>query len=94
MRVKVRLMGVLRETSGSKETLLEVSDNSTVGSLIRRLIDEEGDLRTGFWDDAVDSPSPNALILVDGVEIKNLDGKDTPLKPDQEIVLLSVVHGG
>ncbi len=94
MHVKVRLMGVLRGTSGVKDSLLDVPVGSTVGTLIKKLILDGGGLSTEFWDGSVNSPSPNALILVNGVEIKNLEGIDTPLKPDQEVVLLSVVHGG
>ena len=94
MRVKVRMMGVLRGTNGVKDTLLDVPEGSTVGAVIKQLIDDGGGLSLDFWDASVDSPSPNALILVNGVEIKNLKGINTALTPDQEIVLLSVVHGG
>lgn len=94
MRVKVRLLGVLREAGGSKEVSTDVPENTTVGSTIKQLIGDDENLKAALWDDAVDSPIPNALIMLDGVEINNLQGTDTPIRPDQELVLLSVVHGG
>jgi len=94
MRIKMRLLGVLREAGGLKEITLDISENSTVGSAIKQLMRDDEALKAALWDDAVDSPMPNALIMLDGVEVNNLQGTETPIKPDQEIVLLSVVHGG
>jgi molybdopterin converting factor small subunit len=94
MLVKMRLLGVLREAGGSKEVTLDVSEDSTVSSVIKQLIGGDESLKAALWDDAVDSPMPNALIMLDGVEVNNLQGTNTPIKHDQEIVLLSVVHGG
>jgi molybdopterin converting factor small subunit len=94
MRVKIRLLGVLRESGGSKTVEVDVPEESTVGSSIKQLIKEDASLRETLWDDTVDSPIPNALIMLEGVEINNLQGVETPVKEEQEIVLLSVVHGG
>ncbi|MCW4012034.1 MAG: MoaD/ThiS family protein [Candidatus Bathyarchaeota archaeon] len=94
MRVKIRLLGVLRDAGGSKAMIVDAPDDSTVESIIRQLINDDETLRTALWDESVDSPIPNALIMLDGVEVNNLQGTQTPVKPDQELVLLSVVHGG
>ena len=88
------MMGIFRETGGKKETHLVLPEDSTIGTAIQQLIGNDEKLRSIIWDKEVDSPSPNALIMLDGVEINNLNGIETPLKPEQEIVLLSVVHGG
>ncbi len=94
MQIKIRLMGVFREAGGQREVTLDVPSDSTVGSAIQTLIDDNETLKSVIWDSEVDSPSPNALIMLDGVEINNLQGKETPIEQDQELVLLSVVHGG
>jgi molybdopterin converting factor small subunit len=94
MRIRVRMMGVLSKAQGNKEIFLELPDDSTVGTAIKTIISRNEVLKEVLWDTEVDSPSPNALIMLNGVEIKNLQGTDTPLMPDQELVLLSVVHGG
>lgn len=94
MRVSIRLMGVFRGDGGKKEVTLDVPLDSTVGTVIEQLINDDKSLRSAIWDPQTNSPSPNALIMLDGVEINNLSGTETPIKPNQEIVILSIVHGG
>jgi len=93
MSLNVRMLGVLRE-AGSKERTVDINKGATVDSVIRDLMEEDERLESVLWDKGVDSPLPNALIMLDGVEVNNLDGLDTPVKRGQELVLLSVVHGG
>lgn len=93
MSLKVRMMGVLREV-GSKEQTINIVEGATVDSVIRDLMAEDERLETALWDNEVDSPFPNALIMLDGVEVNNLEGLKTAVNRGQELVLLSVVHGG
>ena len=37
MQVKIRMMGVLREAKGLREVMLDVPEDSTVGSIIKAL---------------------------------------------------------
>lgn len=93
MSLKIRMLGVLRE-AGSKEQTIDIDEGATVDSVIRDLMAQDERLETVLWDKGVDSPLPNALIMLDGVEVNNLEGLETPVKKGQELVLLSVVHGG
>jgi molybdopterin converting factor small subunit len=88
------MMGVLKKVYGKKDTILKLPEDSTVGAAIESLINNNEVLRGVLWDLEVNSPSPNALILVNGVEINNLQGLETLLTHNQELVILSVVHGG
>ncbi len=94
MSLKVRMLGVLREAGGSTEQTIDIVEGATVDSVIRDLMAEDEHLEGVLWDKKVDSPLPNALIMLDGVEVNNLEGLETPVKRGQELVLLSVVHGG
>lgn len=94
MSIKVRMLGVLREAGGSKEQTIDVVEGATVESVIRNLMAENERLEAVLWDKDVDSPLPNTLIMLDGVEVNNLEGLETPVKRGQKLVLLSVVHGG
>ena len=94
MSLKVRMLGVLREVGGSKEQVIDIVEGATVDSVIRDLMAQDERLEGVLWDKEVDSPLPNALIMLDGVEVNNLEGLETPVKRGQELVLLSVVHGG
>ena len=93
MSLKVRMLGVLREV-GSKEQTIDINEGATVDSVIRDLMAQDERLETVLWDKGVDSPLPNALIMLDGVEVNNLEGLETAVNRGQELVLLSVVHGG
>jgi hypothetical protein len=88
------MLGVLQEIKGDKETFIEVPEKSTVGSAILKIMNDNMNLKEILWDNQVNSPSPNALIILDGVEINNLRGIETKIEPNQELVILSVVHGG
>ena len=94
MSLKVRMLGVLREAGGSTEQTIDIVEGATVDSVIRDLMAEDERLEGVLWDKEVDSPLPNALIMLDGVEVNNLEGLETPVKRGQELVFLSVVHGG
>jgi molybdopterin converting factor small subunit len=94
MRIKIRLLGVFSGAIKEKETNLIVPIGSTIGTIIQQLIKDDESLRSAIWDSQVNSPSPNALIMLDGVEINNLEGTETAIIPDQEIIILPVVHGG
>jgi molybdopterin converting factor small subunit len=94
MLVKVRMLGVFRETGKSKKSSVDVADGSSIGDVINTIIGDDDALRTILWDKHVDSPFPNALVMLDGVEVNNLNGMDTQVSDGQELVLLSVVHGG
>lgn len=94
MRVNVRMLGVFRETGKSKESKIELTAGSTIRDVINNVIGDDDALRTILWDKQVDSPFPNALVMLDGIEVNNLQGMATPVTDGQELVLLSVVHGG
>lgn len=94
MRLKIRMLGFLQKIKGIEETFIDIPENSTVESAIQKILNDDVSLKEKIWDDHVNSPSPNTLIMLDGVEINNLLGIETQIKPNQELVILSVVHGG
>ena len=93
MSLKVRMLGVLHEVC-PKEQTINLVEGATVDSVIRDLMAEDKHLENALWDKEVDSPFPNALIMLDGVEVNNLEGLETPVNQGQELVFLSIVHGG
>ena len=64
MRIRVRMMGVLSKAQGNKEVFLDLPEDSTVGIAIKTLIEKNKALKMVLWDTEVDSPSPNALIML------------------------------
>ena len=95
IRVNVRMMGTLRDATGRSEEELSLREGADVSSAIRELIDEHGEeLERALVDPVIQSALPNALILLNGVEIGNLKGLVTALRDGDKMVLLPVTHEG
>jgi molybdopterin synthase sulfur carrier subunit len=89
----VRLYGSLRELAGEPEIDVPLPDGARVRDLLRRLeelrpvlahrlLDENGNI-TRF-----------ANVFVNGRDIRDLDGLDTPVMPDDEVTILPPAAGG
>ena len=94
VKVRVRVLGILRQAPEGGELPLDFAEAPTVREVMLRLMEASPGLRSLLWDDAVDSPTPNALILMNGVEVNNLQGLATAAGDGSEIVVLPVTHGG
>jgi len=94
MHIRVRMLGTLREAAGSHEKALNLPGEASVSTVIQALIDGNRGLEDALLDPVLGSPVPNALILLDGVEVNNLQGLDTEVREGSELVILSVTHGG
>ncbi len=89
------MMGPLKEASGSEEQELTLNQNAKVMDVIHRILEaHEGALDGVLLDPYTLSPVTNTLILLNGVEVGNLLGLETPLRDGDRLVLLSVTHGG
>ena len=93
--VTARMMGPLKEASGSEEQELTLNQDAKVSDAIHRILEaHEGALDGPLLDPYTRSPATNTLILLNGVEVGNLLGLETPLKDGDKLVLLSVTHDG
>lgn len=88
--VKVRLMGSLRRILGMGEVELTIEQPSEVALVIQRLSEKLGG--RGIIDSK--DPTVEALILINGVEIGNLEGLETPVDDGDVLVIIPVTHGG
>lgn len=93
--VRVKMLGTLKDASGRGEEVLAFQGEVDAAQVAQRLIDEHGDrLGALLLDPVLQSPLPNALILLNGVEINNLDGLRTPIGDVAALTILPVTHGG
>jgi len=93
--VRVRMLGALREASGKAEEVLSFEGEVDVDRVIRGLIEEHGDaLGTALLDPVLRSPLPNALILLNGVEVNDLHGLGTRAGNGDTLTLIPVAHIG
>lgn len=95
IKVIVRMMGPLREASGSDEQELTLSRGANVSDALRGIFQARGGALDGLLQDPLSSdPTTNTLILLNGVEVGNLQGLETPVSDGDSLVLLAVTHGG
>ena len=92
--INIKLLGVFRRAYGSGMIKMRVKKNVQLREIIQKLADSSEDLRCVLIDPELESPLPNAVILLNGKDISALNGLETPIKDGDEIVLIPVIHGG
>jgi MoaD family protein len=94
VKVNVKFLGVFRGLSGKSQFCLELREPN-VKTLIQKLVDTfPTDFKRALIDPELEDPRPNALILVNGKEISVLGGLGTSISDGDEVILISVSHGG
>jgi len=91
-KITIRTLGVLGSLLGRNEEELDIRGESFVKDVLSEL--EDSRLKDIVIDPDLKSHLTNALILLNGVEIGNLNGLDTPVLDGDKITILSVTHGG
>jgi len=95
IKVNVKFLGVFRSLSGKSQFCMELKEAVAVKTLIQQMVETfPSDFRRSLIDPELNDPRPNALILVNGKEIGVLEGLGTLVNDGDEIVLISVSHGG
>jgi len=95
INVDVKFLGVFRQFSGRNRVLVKLEEPATVRKVIQKLTEAfSSEFKRALVDPELEDPRPNALILVNGKEINVLQGLETEVKDGDEIVLVSVSHGG
>jgi len=92
--VKIKLLGIFRKAYGSSEIILRIKKNARLGEIIKELAASSEDLRRVLIDPELENPLPNAVILLNGRDISALNGLETSIMHGDEIVLISIIHGG
>lgn len=89
-RVKVMMMGTLRRMMGGGIIELTIKPPAEVAHVIHSLSEFLG-------GEALIDPKhlqAEALILINGVEINNLEGLKTQVEDGDMLVIIPVTHGG
>ncbi len=94
MAITLKFLGALRHASGKDELVLDCVSGASIMDLVEEVTIQAPALRRNLLDEQLETPKPNALILVNGREISVLNGLDTKVKNGDEIVFVPVVHGG
>ncbi len=93
MAITVKFLGALRHISGAGELTLNIK-GVCIKDLMNEIVREMPGLKPHLIHQQLEDLRSNALILVNGREISVLNGLETSLKDEDEIVFVPVVHGG
>ncbi|RLI34950.1 hypothetical protein DRO55_05835 [Candidatus Bathyarchaeota archaeon] len=94
INVKVKFIGIFKGALGGGEASIKLKEESPLRELIRELAKLSPRLGHMLIDPELGDPRPNAVILVNGMEITILNGLDTRMRNGDEVVLIPVTHGG
>jgi molybdopterin synthase sulfur carrier subunit len=93
MPLTLKFIGALRQISGKTQLIVPFQEES-LKELLAKLGKEMPQLEKIFDADLLNDSKSNALVLVNGREISVLNGLETKLNDEDEIVFIPVVHGG
>jgi MoaD family protein len=91
--MQVRLYATLRQTVGIKVVEIPVKVNQTVGDILHALVDRYPELSEAIWY-ADGSLAEHVAVILNGRDVRHLDGVDTPLTDDDTLDLFPPVGGG
>jgi MoaD family protein len=94
MAITVKFIGAFRSISGKSKLLIRAKNTVPLNEVIKRIIEEQPEIKRALIDLELEDPRPNTLILVNGKEIGVLNGLDTMVNNGDEVILVPVVHGG
>ena len=94
MPLTIKFIGALRHLSGKTEFTVTFQEVISIKELVSKITQEFPELKHTFSDQELHDSRSNSLVLVNGREISVLNGYETKLKDEDEIVFVPVVHGG
>ena len=94
LTVTVKFVGVLHQVFKKKQVKLKFERSLTVKEIVEKLAETSPEARKSVLETESSQIHPALLVLVNGKEISALDKADTRVRDGDEIVLISVSHGG
>ncbi len=94
LKLTVRFVGVLHEVFNKKQARLSFAQSPTVKEVVEKLAETSPEARRSVLETESNQIHPALLILLNGREVSALKGSETRLKEGDDVVLISVSHGG
>jgi len=94
MVVSVKFVGSFRGLSGKDKLTLKFRRPVSLTALVKKTVEQLPKLRPSLIDPESGEPRRSMLVLVNGREISVLNGLETRVKDEDEVVFVPIVHGG
>jgi molybdopterin synthase sulfur carrier subunit len=91
--MQVRLYATLRQIVGTKIVEVPVQTEKTIGDLLRALVQQYPKLDESIWY-SDGSLAEHVAVILNGRDIRHLEGVDTPLTDDDILDVFPPVGGG
>ncbi|MEM3832891.1 MAG: MoaD/ThiS family protein [Thermoprotei archaeon] len=91
--IKIEYYGVIGALAGTKHEIIQIPENSTLKNLLEKLVKTKNASfkERLFKNNEIES---DIIILINKVDYRLLQYLSTPLKNNDTITIISVVHGG
>jgi MoaD family protein len=94
MAVSVKFVGSFRGISGKDELKLKFGRPVSLKALVEKIVEQLPKLKPSLIDPESGESRRTMLVLVNGREISVLNGLETRVSDEDEVVFVPVVHGG
>ena len=94
MYVTIRYLSVIREITGTREEVIDVTHDATVEDVLKMLSKKYGKAFNRMIRSGRDIRGLQIIYFIDGKNITNLDGFNTSVHNESEIVIIPPVAGG
>ena len=94
MTVSVKFIGSFRGISGEDRLQLKFGRSVSMRVLVKKTVEKLPKLKPSLIDLETGEPRRTMLVLVNGKEISVLNGLETRVKDEDEVIFIPVVHGG
>ena len=94
MYVTIRYLSVIREITGSREEVIEIENGATVEDILRILSKKHGKVFQRMIRSGRDIRGLQIIYFIDGKNITNLNGFQTQVHNQSELVIIPPVAGG
>lgn len=92
IKIQVRIFGDLASTAGHKH-VVELDEDATILTLIRKIQEKVGQANSAYLG-KFKIGGPDLAIIVNGKNVALLDGMNTLLGSDDDIVIMPFLSGG
>ena len=91
--MEIRLYATLRQAARAKTVVIETRPGQTVGDALRALVAAHPRLAPSIWHDD-GTLAGHVAVMLEGRDIRHLNGVDTPIGNAQHLDVFPPVGGG
>jgi molybdopterin converting factor small subunit len=94
MAISVKFVGSFRGVSGRDGLKLKFGRSVSLRTIVKKIVERLPKLKAALIDSESGEPRRTMLVLVNGREVSVLNGLETRVNDEDEVVFIPVVHGG